>query len=169
MNLLTRSSCLKQASDMLESPRLKKWLTSLSIFFMPAFPNYNKDFFETFLNPKTLFSSSEVTGNCRLTYLCISRGISATIFVEIFNYFVFMYSAAKSQYSFIFNILSDVAFPTLSNQNYRETESSAYERCCVRFHKRHSFVLVALAAHSFASFLVRYVFPLRATPHEKNT
>ena len=81
-----------------------------------------------------------------------------------------MYSEAKSEYSFIFKFfLSYVAFPTLSNQNYRETESSAYERCCVRFHKRHSFVLVALAAHSFASFLVRYVFPLRATPHEKST
>ena len=128
---------------------------------MPAFPNYNKDFFETFLSPKTLFSSSEGTGNCRLTYLCISRGISATIFVEIFNYFVFMYSAGKSQYSFIFNILSDVAFPTLSKQNYRETESSAYQRCFVR----HSLVPVAVVVKSL--FLVCYVFPLRATPHEK--
>ena len=134
--------------------------------------------FETFLSPKMSFSSSEFHATLNtFTKECIIAALLIFLFLELLNYFsrditcfVFMYSEAKSQYSFIFKLfLSFVAFPTLSNRNYRETESSAYERCFVRLHKRHSFVLVALVAHSFASFLVRYVFPLRATPHEKST
>ena len=128
--------------------------------------------FETFLSPKMSFSSSEFHATLNtFTKECIIAALLIFLFLELLNYFsrditcfVFMYSEAKSQYSFIFKLfLSFVAFPTLSNRNYRETESSAYQRCFVR----HSLVPVAVVVKSL--FLVRYVFPLRATLHEKNT
>ena len=74
-----------------------------------------------------------------------------------------MYSAAKSQYSFIFNIFDTSVLPKLSRNRIILVPK------LIRLHKRHSLVVVSVVVNRFVLFLVRYVFTVRATLHEKNT
>ena len=89
---------------------------------------------------------------------CVIASLLISVFLEVVNYFsrdveLFCFPAFRCQIS----VLRPSYLTCPGNPNYRETESSVYQRFCVRLHKRHSLVLVAVVVNIFASFLVRSV------------
>ena len=155
---LTRASGLKETSDIRESP-LKNGLGSFACLLFQTmtkislkhFPAQRRHFpHRSFMQLLILLQNECVIAGL-LSYLCISPSGYLTIFLEIF--ILFCFHVFRCQIS----VLRPSYLTCLDNPNYRETESSTYQRFCVRLHKRHSLVLVAVDVNNFASFLVRSV------------